>query len=267
MELYNLYNQSVSEIYNHPCISIATSAILIILGFRRLAKKLIEREKNIEKCKKLINHNLYTKAIEHCKSIAKKYNEPIIHKHLGQAYLHINETELAIESFKKAEKLLNSPRRFFNLYTINKTKFYEEFADILKDLNKIDEAIEYYKKALEEQKQKGKCTVNTNTLTLLQKITELSEEKENLDDLDKVIDCYEEIIIHIDLDPSEKLSIYKKLSRLYEKKGNTIMVNKIREKIIEIEKIEKENKNEKEEKKENEEKKKEELSATDNPII
>jgi tetratricopeptide (TPR) repeat protein len=264
MELYNLYNQCVSEIYNHPWLSATTAAILIISGFRRLVKKLKEREENIKKCKELINHNLYTKAIEHCESIAKKYNEHIIHKYLGLAYLHINQIELAIENFKKVEKQLNSPRRFFNLYIIDKAEFYEEFADILRDLNRIDDAMKYYKKALEEQTQKkGKCAINTNTLTLLQKITELSEKYGNLDILDKIIDCYEEIVIYLDLFPSKQLFVCRKLSKLYEKKGNTIMANKMREKIKEIEtKYEK-----KEEKNENKEKKTEELAITDNPIL
>jgi tetratricopeptide (TPR) repeat protein len=265
MELHNLYNQYLSEIYNHLWLSTITAATLTILGFRMLAKKLTEKEENIEKCKKLVKHGLYTKAIEHCSSIAKKYNEHIIHKYLGLAYLHINKTDLAIESFKKVERQLNSPRRFFNLYMLDKADFYEEFADILRDLNRINEAIEYYKKALKELKQrKGKHIINTSTLTLIQKITELSEKHENLDSdiLDEIINYYEEAIIHLNLDPSEKLPIYKKLAKLYEKTGNIIMTNKIREKITEIE-----TKYEKEEKKESKEKEKEKLPSTDNPIL
>lgn len=269
MELCN--HPWILELCNHPWISGASIIVLIVSSLAAIGKKINKREEAIDKCIKLIDIGLYTKAIKCCKSVAKKYKEPIIYRYLGRAYLQIGETQLAIESFKKVEELSNSLKNCFNLYIIKKAEFYEEFANILEDSNKIDEAILYYKKALEEQKKeqkKGKRNVNENITKLLQKVAELSEEKGNLDE---AIDYYEELIMHLSLPKESSIdqNIAKKLVKLYEKKGNIIMANKIKEKIKEED--EENTKKEKEKNTKKEKEKKEETalesSTTNNPII
>jgi tetratricopeptide (TPR) repeat protein len=247
------------EIHNHPWITAAVVIALIISSLKTRSKRKKEKKEAIKKCEKLINIGLYTKAIEYCNSIAKKYKDPVIYRYLGQAYLQIGQIDNAIESFKRVEELSNGLRRSFSLYTMDKARFYEEFADILRDANKIDEAMLYYKKALEERK-KVENTTNKNIMNLLQKIEEISKIKGNLDE---AIHSYEEVILHLNppKESSIDLDIAKKLAELHEKKGNTIIANKMREKIKE-----KEGKENKEKKEENE--KKEDLtSTTDNPII
>jgi tetratricopeptide (TPR) repeat protein len=274
------------ELYNNPWILGTGTTILIISILAIIGERLNRKEEAVKKCENLVSSELYTKAIEYCNSVAKKYKEPTIYRCLGRAYLQIGEIELAIESFKKAEEFSIGLKSSFNVYIIKKAEFYEEFADILKDANRIDDAIEYYKKAIEKrkkEKEKGEYSAIPKIITLLQKIAELHEEKGNLDES---IYYYEELIVNLNIlkkpsiimivDQVDQIyqNIAKKLVKLYEKKGNTIMANKMREKIKEeviIEEREEEKKKRKKDKEKREEPtpitKKATSTTKNNPII
>jgi tetratricopeptide (TPR) repeat protein len=292
------------ELYN-PCILAASIAALIISGFIVLNRKSNKKREDIDKCKKLYNNGLYTKTIEYCKSLTEKDKNPLIYYYLGLAYAEIDEVDLAIENFEKAEELSkNKLENYFNPYVINYPVFYEDYGDALKSTKRFDEAILYYKKALKER-EKEKST--EGIIKLLQKIAELYKIKGNLDEaidcyedlkerekekstegiikllqkiaelyeikgnLDEAIDCYEEVLIHLNV--SKESTAYKnlirKIANLYERKGNIKIANKMRKKIgeeITIEEIEE--KEEKEKGKEKEIKEKQTSTAIkSNPII
>jgi tetratricopeptide (TPR) repeat protein len=257
------------ELCNNPWILGTGATILIISILVVIGTRLSKKEEAADKCKNLVESELHTKAIEYCESVAKKYKEPTIYRCLGRAYLQIGEIDLAIENFKKAEKFSSGLKNSFNVYIIKKAEFYEEFADILRDANRIDEAIEYYKKALEKRKKEqenGRYNAIPKIITLLQKIAELYEEK---GDLDEAINCYEELIVILNIlrkpsiimivDQVDQIyqNVARKLVKLYEKKGNMLMVNKMREKIKEEVIIEEEAEKEEEEKRKEETRKKE----------
>jgi stress-induced-phosphoprotein 1 len=278
------------ELCNNPWITGIGTTIFIISILAIIGERLNRKEEAAKKCENLVSSELYTKAIEYCNSVAKKYKEPTIYRCLGRAYLQIGEIELAIENFKKAEKFSSGLKSSFNVYIINKAEFYEEFADILREANRIDDAIEYYKKALEKrkkEKEKGEYSAIPKIITLLQKIAELYKEKGNLDE---AINYYEELIVILNIlkkpsiimivDQVDQIyqNIAKKLVKLYEKKGNILMANKMREKIKEeviIEEKEKREEEEEKKRKEDEEKRKKPSSITkkatsttkNNPII
>jgi tetratricopeptide (TPR) repeat protein len=257
------------ELCSNPWILGTGATIFIISILAVIGARLSKKEEVVDKCKNLVESELYTRAIEYCESVAEKYKEPTIYRCLGRAYLQIGEIDRAIESFKKVEELSKGLKRIFNIYIIKKAEFYEEFADILREANRIDEAIEYYKKVLENQKKEqenGRYSAIPKIITLLQKIAELYEEK---GDLDEAINYYEELIVILNIlkkpstimivDQVDQIyqNVARKLVKLYEKKGNMLMVNKMREKIKEEIIIEEKAEKEEEEKRKEETRKKE----------
>jgi tetratricopeptide (TPR) repeat protein len=252
MELYNQYNQWISD--NIP--SIIASTIIILLSYLLITsyRKIDKKNKVISRCKKLFNNGLYTKTIKYCRSIIEKDKDPIIYHYLGLAYFKIDEIQLAIESFKKAEELSKGLKSIFNLNIeyLDYAIFYEDFGDILRAAKKFDDAVLYYKKAIKARDEYEYDYI----ANLLQKIAEIYEIKGNLDE---AIDHYEEALIHLNISkrsPAYK-NIARKLIKLYEKQGNTKMANKIKKEMGEEITIE-----------ERKERKEEPISTTaNNPII
>jgi tetratricopeptide (TPR) repeat protein len=252
MELYNQYSQWISNNIPSiiaPAIIISLSSLLIT-SYRKINKK----SKIISKCRKLFNNGLYKKTIKYCKSIIEKDKDPIIYHYLGLAYFKIDEIQLAIESFKKAEELSKGLKNIFNLNIeyLDYAIFYEDFGDVLRAAKKFDDAVLYYKKAIKVRDEYEYDYI----ANLLQKIAEIYEIKGNLDE---AIDYYEEALIHTNTlkkSPAYK-NIAKKLIKLYEKQGDTKMVDKIKKEMGEEIIIEK-----------REERKEEPISTTaNNPII
>jgi Tetratricopeptide repeat. len=178
----------------------------------RLKKKVRAMSEIIGKCKQFIDSGMYDKAIEYSKKAVDMFpKEPNAHYCLAMAHFHAGNTQLALESLEKTEKLVNGLFNLFNLISIpiDKVKFYMDYAKVLKIKGNLDKSIKYYKKALVEAKNKKR----KNEIGVILRC--LADAYLDAGKLEDAANYYKELLPYA----TDKESIYKKLAFIYEKIG------------------------------------------------
>jgi tetratricopeptide (TPR) repeat protein len=115
---------------------------------------------NLKKCIKHLYDKNFKKAIEHG-NLAITENPKSFEPYLclGLSYRGIGEIEKAYQHFKKAEELVNNKEDLMLIC--------DQIGQILTDIQKIDDAIFYYKRALNLAKELNQIEENTNILNNL----------------------------------------------------------------------------------------------------
>jgi tetratricopeptide (TPR) repeat protein len=153
----------------------ASSIILIILY--AIEKRIEKKKEEITESEHLINSNIYDKAIEHIETTAKKYpKDPCVYYYLALSHCKTGNIQESLKNFRKAEKLTNSPFNLLNpfILLINKINLYKKYAKALESAEKPNEAITYYKKALNQAK---KSKEKEETKVILKEITRIYKER------------------------------------------------------------------------------------------
>lgn len=175
---------------------------------------------NLKKCIEYLYKKDLKKAIEHGKlAITENPDSFEPHMCLGISYRSIGEIEKAYQHFTKAEKLVNDKE---NLMLI-----YDQIGQILTDMQKIDDAINYYKKALSLAKELKQIDKNTNILNNLA-IAYLEK-----GEIEKAIEYYK-MAIKLEKKEENLAEIYGNIGMLYYRIGEYEKAIKYIQKNIEV---------------------------------
>jgi tetratricopeptide (TPR) repeat protein len=171
-------NLDKDPLYLILTIFIATSTIILI-ALRTIEKRIKKKKEEILKFKHIINNNTHDKAVEYYKTIAQKYpKEPYVYYYLAISHYKAGNIQEALENFKKAEETANSITNILNpfIFKIDKTELYKEYAKALESAEKTEEAITYYKKALNQAKKSKK---EKEAKAILKEISRIYKERLN----------------------------------------------------------------------------------------
>jgi tetratricopeptide (TPR) repeat protein len=129
----------------------------------------------IEECKKAIENGDLERAIEFGKQAVEMYSDSFdAYFCLGTAYRSIKNIEKSLENFKKAEELTDDKEKLITIY--------QYIGEALININKLDDALAYFDKALTLAK-----SINSDITYVLSKIAYIYYKKGNLE---KSIDYY-----------------------------------------------------------------------------
>ncbi|MBX0311026.1 MAG: tetratricopeptide repeat protein [Sulfurihydrogenibium sp.] len=182
-------------------------------------------QQEIDACWKFQDKD-FQKAIEYGKLAVKKYpNNPLAYHCLGIAYTKIGDNKLAYNNLKKAETLTNDKKELM--------KIDKDIAQTLSFMNRSNDAITYYNKALSLAKELGDTESQIDIL--LKMSQEYLSPNFGKNGLDKAI-AYGEEAVKLEKDEPSKTYAYNLIATAYHKKGDYQKEIETLKKIVDIDK-------------------------------
>jgi tetratricopeptide (TPR) repeat protein len=183
-------------------------------------------QQEIDACWKFQKNGDYQKAIEYGKLAVKKYpNDPLAYYCLGSAYNHTGENQTAYNILKKAESLTNDKKELI--------KIDKDIAQTLSFMNRSNDVIAYYNKALSLAKELG--DTESQISVLLKMSEEYLSPNFGKKGLDKAI-AYSEEALGLMKDEQSKAYAYNIIATAYHKKGDFLKEIDALKKIVDIDK-------------------------------
>jgi tetratricopeptide (TPR) repeat protein len=190
--------------------------LLSLLAFKNIAYA----QQEIDACFNFKDTGDYKRAIKAGKLAIKKYPKDLGgYDCLAGVYRAMGKFNFAYETMKKAEKIARN-KEYLNL-----THVYIEIADILRDMDKLDDALTYYNKTLNLARD---LKDSLTQAFILRNIADVYARK---GELDKALNYYNEAL-NLETFESGKADICNSIADVYDKKGDHQKSAEYRQKAI-----------------------------------